>query len=40
LALYYRASTPCNECLAVLLLLLPSMIVCRTICQNELETMP
>jgi hypothetical protein len=40
LALYYGASTPCNECLAVLLLLLPSMIICRTICQNEFETMP
>jgi hypothetical protein len=40
LALYYRGSKPCNECLAVLLLFLRSMIVCRTICQIELETIP
>jgi hypothetical protein len=40
LGTHYRGSKPCNECQAVLLLFLQSMIVCRTISQNELSLMP
>jgi len=35
-----QGSKPCNECLAVLLLFLPSMKSRRTSCQNELEIIP
>jgi hypothetical protein len=35
-----QSSKPCNECLAVLLLFLPSMKSRRTSFQNELEIIP